>query len=76
MLLDYSKIFGFLRPGSPIIHSKPQGLAHLEGLTGSFSSVMYPGGGDSAVIGKLTLSGIDELAISSRLGRVGGSSGI
>ena len=43
-------------------------------ITGSFSSVMYPGGGDS-VIGKAALSGT-ETASSSRLGRIGGSRGI
>ena len=46
-----------------------------DGLTGSFSSVIYPGGGVS-VIGKVALSGIPVANASSRLGRSGRSVGI
>ena len=48
--------------------------AEDDGLIGSFSSVMYPGGGVS-VIGKVALSGTAD-ANSSRLGSSGCSIGI
>ena len=48
--------------------------AEDDGLIGSFSSVMYPGGGVS-VIGKVALSGTAD-ANSSRLGSSGCSMGI
>jgi len=47
--------------------------ADEDGLTGSFSSVIYPGGGVS-VIGNVALSG--SAKASSRLGRSGRSVGI
>lgn len=68
-------------PGEAEVTIGPPGEcipAEDDGLTGSFSSVMYPGGGVS-VIGKVALSGRPSGtadANSSRLGSSGCSIGI